>query len=78
MENFKIEAKADEDLLTISALTITEKITNEHGYRWKKKTPKIEVIGTYLHHKTGGITRVKVIGNCQNWADGGLHQHLPK
>lgn len=65
MENFKIETKAEKDLLTISGLTEKNELVVLEGFQYIKKTPIISKIATYQHESENGLTKVKVLADHQ-------------
>lgn len=78
MENFKIEAEAFGNIITLSALMETKKIIEEDGFRWFKKSAEIKEIASYLHTTEGEATKVSVIKNYQGRVNEIPYTHLPR
>ena len=61
MENYKLEAKANGNIITVSALTTKTEINNIGTFQYERKTPVITKIGNYEHVKKGKHTHVRVL-----------------
>ena len=61
MENYKLEAKTNGNIITVSALTTKTEINNTGTFQYERKTPVSTEIGNYQHVKKGKHTHVVVL-----------------
>lgn len=73
MENFKIETKAEGQIITISALTEKTHTIKSNGFSYEKKYPAINEIARFKHNKSGKTTKVCVISSPEITTDDGFY-----